>query len=70
MVDMVDVTSSTIQKVGYSDELKELYIQFKNGVKYKYVMVPKSCYENLMKAESKGWYINRFIKGLFNFIKF
>ena len=58
------VNSSNLISVGYDLKSKTLEIEFKNGI-YQYIGVPIGIYESLMKAQSKGKYFHRFIRGRF-----
>lgn len=59
MIKRTPVTSSNVISVGWADDVLE--VEFKGGV-YHYAGVPKATYDELMKAESVGRYINAFIK--------
>lgn len=48
------VTSSNLHSVGYNEKDKLLRIIFKNGGKYEYENVPKTVFNQLMTASSKG----------------
>lgn len=56
------VQSSMINSVGYNTPTKDLHIEFNTGNKYVYSNVPVSKYRALMKAQSKGKYLNKSIK--------
>ena len=60
-----EVVSSNIKSVGYEDD--NLYVQYNSGAVYRYKNVPKELYENLVKAESKGRFINSEVKGKFEY---
>ena len=65
MVEYTKVESSNIDKIGYLDE--DLYVTFKSGVTYKYNKVPVNLYEDFLKAESKGKFMNAFKKNGFKY---
>ena len=69
MVDMIYVDSSNIEAIGYNSDGQELYIQFLSGVTYVYYGVPQHIYEEIMAAPSKGSYLNRVIKGVYEYAK-
>ena len=56
--------SSAIATVRYSDEAA-LDVEFRNGLAYRYFAVPQSIVEGLLAAESKGAYLNKFIRQKF-----
>ena len=56
---MIPVNSSNIKAIGYNAENGTLKIQFNNGRVYEYYGVPKSEFNNLLNASSKGQYANQ-----------
>jgi hypothetical protein len=68
MVDMEYVDSSNIEMVGYDPEEMELYVKFRSCEEpYVYEGVPEQVHEEFMAAPSKGSYLNRVLKGVYNF---
>lgn len=65
MPEMIQVTSSNIDKVGYDAENKIVHVQFLNGSTYIYKGVPDFEYENLKNAPSVGSYLNRNYKNVY-----
>lgn len=59
----VPVESSSIESVGY--ERSVLEVSFRNGGLYQYFDVPEELVVMLMRAESKGSFFNRQIRGRF-----
>jgi KTSC domain len=60
---MVPVESTSIQLVGYDEDARELYVQFRlRGRTYVYFDVPPEAYAALLEAPSKGRYLNFEIK--------
>ena len=55
------VSSSTVVSIGYDDPSETLEVEFKSGV-YQYYNVPRPIYDELMLAESKGKFLNVYIK--------
>ena len=58
----IPVESSNLVSVAYDVDEKILEIEFHTGGIYQYKGVPKSVYEGLMSAESKGKYFHKNIK--------
>lgn len=58
----VVVESSSIAAIGYAASSRTLEIEFRNGGLYRYQGVPAEDHRALMAAESKGQFVNRFIK--------
>ncbi len=54
------VESSNILEIGYSGGILE--VKFKNGGIYHYMDVPRTVYDRLMQAESKGSFLHAQIK--------
>lgn len=52
------VNSSDLSSVGYDVENNVLEIQFSGGDIYQYIGVPKSVYDGLLNAGSKGRYFH------------
>ncbi len=69
MPEMIYVDSSNIEKVGYDDENQELHVQFLSGGYYIYHGVPRAVFDEMMNAPSKGSYLNREVKGRFQYTK-
>jgi hypothetical protein len=57
----VPVESSSIDSVGYDDEVLE--VRFANGGVYRYFDVPPEVCLELLNATSKGRFFNRRIRG-------
>jgi hypothetical protein len=62
MPEMQYVESSAIEMVGYEASSMILSIMWKGGATYLYSGVPEHLYDQLMMAESKGAFVNKFIK--------
>lgn len=64
---MPKIDSSAISQVNYQDQRRLLYVTYKgsgkgSGDSYVYVGVPRRDYDDLLKAESKGAFVNERIK--------
>lgn len=66
-VDMIPVSSSNVESIGYNDRDQTLYVQFLSGSLYIYKNVPSFEFENLRNAPSIGSYLNRNIKGAYSY---
>jgi hypothetical protein len=66
-MELIKVDSSNIDKLGYENET--LYVLFKNGGLYKYNSVPLFHYQEIIKAESVGKYLNKEIKKIFECVR-
>jgi len=61
-VEMIPVSSSTLQAIGYDEINKVLYVLFNRGSLYCYQDVPIAEFYGLQNASSKGTYLNANIK--------
>ena len=59
-IEMISVNSSNVVAIGYRKN--KLYVDYRRG-SYVYNNVPKEVYDGLLKAESKGKYMNSEVKG-------
>lgn len=60
---MTRVRSSSIESVGYDDDGRDLYVRFReSGKTYIYKDVDDSVFQDLMRSESKGVFVNRYVK--------
>ena len=69
MPDMIYVDSSNVEAIGYNEDGQELHVQFLSGGYYIYQGVPRDIFDGLMYAPSKGSFLNREVKGIFQFTK-
>ena len=69
MLEMIYVDSSNIEAIGYDDDTQELHVQFLSVGLYIYSDVPREIFDYLMSAPSKGSFLNREIKGIYQFMK-
>ena len=61
-VTMYKVKSSNLEYVGYDEQDNSLYVQFLNGDIYKYYNVEQEIWDGFIQADSKGSYLNWFVK--------
>ena len=57
-MNLVSVDSSMVHAIGYDPDAKELEVIFTSGKIYRYQSVPPDVYDKLLKADSKGQYMN------------
>lgn len=60
--DLTPVQSSNLTAVGYDDGENKLYVAFKANTLYVYHDVPQEIYQELMKSDSKGKFLNQNVK--------
>lgn len=66
---LVAVESSSIAAIGYDARLRLLEIAFRTGAHYRYREVPADVHAELMRADSKGRYFGKRIRGKFAFVR-
>lgn len=69
MPEMIYVDSSNIEAVGYDEDTQELHVWFLSGGYYIYRDVPRDIFDQLMYAPSKGSFLNREVKNVYQFTK-
>jgi hypothetical protein len=68
-MELVDVSSSVIARVGFDCQTHTLDVWFHSGRVYRYFMVPAVTYDRLLASESIGGYYNREIRDRFQFVE-
>ena len=69
-MEFVEVASSQIRKIGYSEKDRVLAVEFKNNrALYYYKDVSKVIYEKLINAKSVGKYFEIFIRDEYEYEK-
>jgi lysyl-tRNA synthetase class 2 len=63
------VESTTLATVAYDADRKLLQIEFRDRTTYRYFSVPADLHEMLLRAQSKGSYFNRVIRGQFAYAR-
>ena len=63
--EMIPVSSSNIESIGYDEQNQQVYVRFLNGSLYVYKGVPPHEYQNLMEAPSQGSYLHRSFKNVY-----
>jgi hypothetical protein len=65
LANSIAVDSSTLATLAYDDERGALQVEFFDRTVYQYLAVPRTTYEELCRAESKGAHFNRYIRTRF-----
>lgn len=63
--EMIPVSSSNIESIGYDEQNQQVFIRFLNGSLYVYKGVPQHEHQNLMDAPSHGSYLHRNYKNVY-----
>ena len=61
--------STVVSGIKYDSTKQVLRVYFVSGLVYDYKNVPPHVYQAMIKAFSKGTYLNRYIKGQYDFEK-
>lgn len=61
--------STNIQSFGYDEEALIFEVVFNNNSVYWYYNVPKTAFVNCLASMSKGKFISKHIKGIYEFQK-
>lgn len=64
-VNMIQVTSSNVESIGYDELQQVLYVRFLSGGLYIYKGVSSYEFEGLLNAPSVGSYLHRNIKNVY-----
>lgn len=64
-VEMIQVSSSNIERLGYDEQNQIAYVRFINGTLYIYKDVPQYEFDGLLNAPSIGSYLHRNFKGVY-----
>lgn len=63
------VVSSSLASVGYDPATRALEAEFRKGRIYRYHDVPPEIFEQFMKADSKGRFMNAHIRTAYRFTR-
>lgn len=63
--EMIPVSSSNIESIGYDEQNQQVYVRFLNGSLYVYKGVPLREFENLRDSPSLGSYLHRNYKNVY-----
>jgi hypothetical protein len=61
--------STVISTFTYDPETRSLRIEFRSGLVYEYLDVPQMVFDDMKNSPAKGIYLNRHIKGHYEFRK-
>ena len=63
--EMIPVSSSNVDEIGYDEATQTVYVRFLNGSLYGYKNVPVQEFEGLKNSTSVGSYIHRNFKNVY-----
>lgn len=61
--------STVVHSMHYNADTRTLRIRYVSGIVYDYQDVPEEVFEAMKAAGSKGRFLNRYIKGSYDFVK-
>jgi hypothetical protein len=64
----IQLHSTTLAAAAY-DDTQNLELHFSDGTSYLYSGVAPKLYQDLLLADSKGSFFNRYIRGRFDYVK-
>jgi KTSC domain len=64
---MFPVDSSAVIRIGYDARAEEAYVEYQGSGAYAYLGVPPGVFAELIRAESKGAFVNDVIKRRYPF---
>lgn len=64
-MEMIPVSSSNVQSVGYDESTETVHVLFLNGSLYAYRGVSQHVFEGLLHASSVGSYLHRNFKNVY-----
>jgi hypothetical protein len=67
MTERIPVQSKGIEWVAYDEAAMTLDVHFASSQTYRYFDVPRSVYDWLLRAESKGNFVNRLVKDRYRY---
>lgn len=68
MTEMYVVESSSIDAIGYDESARQLHVVFSSsGNRYIYFDVDKFVFQAFLRADSKGRYFNKAVKGIYSY---
>ena len=68
-INMLDVASSNIKAIGYSAFARVLQVDFLSGSRYRYLAVEPEIFKRFIDAQSKGQFLNREIKRVYQYCR-
>ena len=55
--------------MNYNEDSQELTVEFVSGLVYIYKQVPLETFEAMKNSGAKGIYLNKYIKGRYEYVK-
>ncbi|MFT4925853.1 MAG: hypothetical protein ACI8WB_001948 [Phenylobacterium sp.] len=68
-IEMIAVSSSNVDSIGYDESNEIVYVRFLNNSEYTYSGVPQHEFDGLLNAASVGSYLHRNYKNIYPYQK-
>lgn len=68
-MERTELISSSLASAGYDPDMRTLEVEFNNGSVYRYYDVPAGVYGRLMRAQSKGRFLNAHIRDRYRYTR-
>lgn len=65
----IAMASTTLAAAAYDDRQALLHVLFRDGTCYQYADVPATVFRDLLSADSKGAFFNRYIRTSFRYVR-
>jgi hypothetical protein len=65
----IAMASTTLAAAAYDDRQALLHVEFRDGTCYQYAGVPASVFRDLLSADSKGAFFNRYIRTSYRYVR-
>jgi len=66
---LISFNSSSIAAGGYDASSGTLRLRYVDGDVYDYRNVPSAVFDDLVKAPSKGWFVNSCVKPYYSYVR-
>lgn len=64
---LTKVSSSNVEAIGFDKTTSSLYVRYIGGKVYRYKDVPELVWRGLKLAQSKGSFLQTYVKGYFQY---
>ncbi len=68
-MDRIPVQSTNVAEVGYDPGTMTLEVAFRNGTLYQYFDVPEALFQEMLRSDSIGKFLNTQIKNSYRYAK-
>lgn len=69
LVEMLPVSSSNVEAIGFDKDERAIYVRFLSGGLYRYLDCDEKLYSSMLEALSMGRFVNKYLKSSKTFEK-